>query len=32
MKIHKAAVAALFTSNALTFDLDEIDALAATLS
>ena len=31
MKIHKAAVAALFTSNALTFDLDEIDALAETL-
>ena len=31
MKIHKAAVAALFTANALTFDLDEIDALAATL-
>jgi len=31
MKIHKAAVAALFTGNALTFDLDEIDALAATL-
>jgi hypothetical protein len=31
MKIHKAAVAALFTSTALTFDLDEIDALAETL-
>lgn len=31
MAVHKAAVAALFTGNALTFDLDEIDALAETL-